>query len=98
MAQRLAVLLVVAAGCGLGRGGGSDEPRTNVAKAAITIAPNEVSCNSPAKTAFNSGLCVCEEVHLVGDGLSVICEEHTPVDVGVNGKSEVVGDWKISGT
>ncbi len=95
MNQRwLVVGMLVAAACG----DGGEEGRTSVAKAAITIAPNEVSCSSPAPKAFSAGLCVCEDVNLVGSGLTVLSEEKAPVDVGVNGKSRIVGDWDISGT
>ena len=93
--RTVAAVLVAVAACD---GGGGEEDRVGVAKAAITIEPNEVSCSSPAKRAFSAGLCVCEDVTLVGSGLTVISEEKQPVDVGVNGKSRVVGEWKISGT
>ncbi len=100
MTQRIVVLGLMAAACGISTGGSGDEPgRGKVARAAITIEGNEVSCSSPAPQAFGAtGLCVCEDVKLVGSGLVVVCEEGTPVEAGVNGTSHVVGDWKISGS
>jgi len=98
MTQRIVVVAaVVLAACGE-EGGGGDGSRGKVARAAITIEGNDVSCSSPATQAFaGAGVCICDDVSLVGSGLVVVCEEKTPVEVGVNGKSNVVGDWTISG-
>ncbi|MBL8953242.1 MAG: hypothetical protein JNK82_20860 [Myxococcaceae bacterium] len=97
MNRRIAVLALLA-GCGIETTGG-DEGRGKVARAAITVEANEVSCSSPAATAFGAtGVCLCEDVSLVGSGLTVMSSEKLAVDVGVNGESSVVGDWQISGT
>jgi hypothetical protein len=93
--RRAALLAVFAAACD---GTGSDGS-THVAQAALTVAPNKVSCSSPAPKAFDgAGVCVCGDLKLVGSGLTVSCHEGTKTNVGVNGATQAVGEYKIDGS
>lgn len=104
MTQRLVVLLaglgVVAAGCGDGGAplGGAPAARPRAAKAAIKVDPNDVSCSTPARTLFAAGLCVCEDLQLVGSGVTALSSDGHTVNVGVNGLTHVVGDYDLAGT
>src|SRR6185503_14470330 len=54
--RSLSLVVLAVAACDREDGGGKS--RTNVAKAAITLAGNDVSCSSPAPQVFAAGLCV----------------------------------------
>ncbi|MEW5741512.1 MAG: hypothetical protein AB1938_21510 [Myxococcota bacterium] len=96
MTRRVALLFaaLLVAACGpssLTRPG--DRPdRPQAARAALTVAPNAISCNSPAPRVFNSALCLCEDLHLVGRGLLVTSSDPLDAPVGVNGVTHVVGE------
>jgi hypothetical protein len=82
---------VLVVGCGVG-GPSSTPSRPNAARAALTVAPNKVSCASPAPQAFGAALCVCEDLHLVGHGVLVTSSDALDAPVGVNGVTHVVGE------
>jgi len=94
--RRAALLAVFAAACD---GSDSSNGNAHVAQAALTVAPNKVSCSSPAPKAFDgAGVCVCGDLKLVGSGLTVSCHEGTKTNVGVNGATQAVGQYDIDGS
>jgi len=97
--NRLALTLGVVSllGCGSARPRAS-QPRTGAARAAVTTGANDVSCSSPAARVFGAGLCVCENASLVGSGLTAMSSDGLTTDVGVDGLTHVVGDYRIDGT
>lgn len=93
MTRRVALVsaLVLAVGCGTGPGT-SARQRTGAARAALTVAPNQVSCTSPAAKTFTAALCVCEDLDLVGHSVWVTSSDAKDAPAGVNGVTHVVGD------
>ncbi len=89
----LSATVSVLVGCG-----GGTQARPGVARAAITVAGNEVSCSTPAAKVFNAGLCLCEDLDLVGSGVTALSSDGLAVNVGVNGTVDVVGEHDINGS
>jgi hypothetical protein len=94
MTRRVAWLsaVVLAVGCGTGAGKSSSRQRSGAARAALTVAPNPVSCSSPAAKTFTAALCVCEDLDLVGRGVWVTSSDAKEAPAGVNGVTHVVGE------
>ncbi len=97
MNVRIASLAVAVVAAGCGGDPFQSPPRVGVAKAAITVAPNPVSCSSPARAAFDAALCVCEDLDLVGQGVFVGSSDGLATATGVNGTTHVVGTHKFAG-
>ncbi|GMU63002.1 MAG: hypothetical protein AMXMBFR34_47650 [Myxococcaceae bacterium] len=96
MTRRVALLSVALFAAGCGRPSSTGQPgdrpdRPQAAHAAITVAPNAVSCSTPAPRLLNSALCLCEDLHLVGRGVLVTSSDPLDAPVGVNGVTHVVG-------
>lgn len=93
MTRRVALVsaVVFAVGCGTSPGTSSRQ-RTGAARAALTVAPNQVSCSSPAAKTFTAALCVCEDLDLVGHSVWVTSSDAKDAPAGVNGVTHVVGD------
>lgn len=98
MARRVlfAGVVMVAVGCGTGPGPAS-KARPAAARAAITVAPNAVSCGSPAPAAFGAALCLCDDLDLVGRGVFVTSSDPLAAPAGVNGVTHVVGETTFHG-
>jgi len=90
-------LVVLVVGCGTGGGDSSSfSPRPGAARAALTVAANQVSCTSPAPRAFQAALCVCEDLDLVGHGMLVTSSDALASPVGVNGVTHVTGETRFA--
>ncbi len=90
----LAAVVVVSLSSSCGPGGAS---KAGVARAALTVKANEVSCSTPAPRAFSTALCVCKDLRLTGSGVSVASSDDLASNVGVNGHTSATGDWEVQG-